>query len=57
MWKKFVQGLLVFWIVMVLATQWILRGGPGFEHFAVRSQLLRTVKNVLTSWFFQPYGS
>lgn len=54
--EKIIQGALVSWIIISLATHWVLRGGPGFKATAAKVPFLRMVQEILSSWFYAPYG-
>jgi hypothetical protein len=54
--KEIVQVVLVAWMIIVLATHWILRGGPGFNAAGAKVSFLRVAQEVISSWFYAPYG-
>jgi hypothetical protein len=54
---KLIQIIFITWIVIVIATHWILRGAPGFKSGLVSVPSLRWAHEILSSWFYAPYGS
>jgi hypothetical protein len=54
--KKVIQVVLVIWMIIVLAIHWILSGGPGFEAAGAKVSFLRVAQEVISSWFYAPYG-
>ena len=54
--ERIIQGALIAWMTIVLATHWILHGGPVLKSAGAKASFLRTVKEILSSWFYAPYG-
>jgi hypothetical protein len=55
--EKIIQGALIAWMTIVLAAHWILHKGPVLKSVAAKAAFLHTVKEILSSWFYTPYGS
>jgi hypothetical protein len=54
--ERIIQGALVAWMTIVLATHWILASGFGFRAAEKKIPVLRTMQEILSSWFYAPYG-
>ena len=54
--ERIIQGALVAWMVIVLAAHGMLLGAPVLKSAAAKASFLGTVKEVLWSWFYAPYG-
>jgi hypothetical protein len=54
--EKIIQGVFVAWMTVVLATHWMLLGGPVLKSAGAKASFLHTAKEVLSSWFYASYG-
>lgn len=54
--ERIIQGALFAWMTIVLATHWILCGWPGFKAAGAKVSFLRAAQEILSSWFYAPYG-
>jgi|MudIll2142460700_1097286.scaffolds.fasta_scaffold99800_2 hypothetical protein len=53
---RIVQIILISWMVVVLAAHGMLLGAPVLKSGAVKTSFLHSVKEILWSWFYAPYG-
>ncbi len=53
---RILQIILIPWMVIVLAAHGMLLGAPVLKSAAAKASFLGTVKEVLWSWFYAPYG-